>query len=180
WLIQRWIELYGKEKTAKMCTVNLERNPMSIRVQPLKIPRQEAMERLKEEGFLIRPSLFSSQGNVIEEGNVLTSSLIKIVLITIQDETSILVGEMLDVSPEVTCLDACSAPGGNSTDMCVKMADQGRIHAYDSHEKKTTFVQEKAKQLQLSIISAEQADARDLNAIHNEETFDRIVVDAPC
>lgn len=180
WLIQRWIELYGKEKTAKMCTANLERNPMSIRVQPLKIPRQEAMERLKEEGFHIKPSLFSSQGIVIEEGNVLTSSLFKKGLITIQDESSMLVGEMLDVSPGMTVLDACSAPGGKTTHIAEKMADQGIIHAYDIHEKKTKLVQEKAKQLQLSIIYAEQADARDLNAIHKEETFDRIVVDAPC
>src|SRR5699024_1284374 len=131
-----------------------------------------------EEDFHIKPSLFSSQGIVIEEGTVLTSSLFKKELITIQDESSMLVGEMLHVSPGMTVLDDCSAPGGKTTHIAEKMAYQGIIHAYDIHEKKTKLVQEKAKQLQLSIIYAEQADARDLNAIHKEKTFDRIVVDA--
>src|SRR5699024_6416646 len=85
-----------------------------------------------------------------------------------------------DVSPGMTVLDACSAPGGKTTHIAEKMADQGIIHAYDIHEKKTKLVQEKAKQLQLSIIYAEQADARALNAIPKKEASDHIVVEAQC
>src|SRR5699024_11415534 len=97
----------------------------------------EAMERLEEEGFHIKPSLFSSQGIVIEEGNVLTSSLFKKGLITIQDESSMLVGEMLDVSPGMTVLDRKSVVSGKTTHTAEKIADQEIIHAYDIHEKKT-------------------------------------------
>ncbi|WP_431799441.1 hypothetical protein [Halobacillus andaensis] len=52
--------------------------------------------------------------------------------------------------------------------------------AYDLHKKKANLVNEKAILLQLNSIQAAQADSRNLGDIHERESFDRILLDAPC
>lgn len=180
WLIKRWSEFYGREIAEKICETNLVRKPLSIRVQPLKVSREEAMKRLDEQGYQTSPSAFSNQGIIVEKGNILQSSLFKDGLLTIQDQSSMLVGEMLNVKPGMHVLDACSAPGGKVTHIAEKMEDIGVIDAYDLHKKKANSISTKAKILNLTIINPKHADARKLESWHKKETFDRILVDAPC
>lgn len=180
WLVERWIDMYGIDTTKQMCEANLERKHTSIRVQPMKISQIQAMENLKEQGFDVHESMFSEQGIVIDEGNIIQSPLFKEGYVTIQDQSSMLVTEMLDLKSDMIVLDACSAPGGKVTHIAEKMADQGKIHAYDLHTKKAKLLQEKANKLQLSIIEAKQGDARKLQDLHSKESFERILVDAPC
>lgn len=180
WLINRWVDMYGESITEQMAVSNLEHKPMSVRIQPLKITRKEAIEQLEEEGYQVVPSSFSNQGLVIEEGNILKSKLFRSGFLTVQDQSSMLVAESMDLKPGFTVLDACSAPGGKTTHIAEKMNNQGEIFAYDLHAKKINLVREKAEELNLSIIKAEQADARNLPDFHRKEKFDRILLDAPC
>lgn len=180
WLIKRWLDMYGETITLQMAHSNLEHKPMSVRIQPLKITREEAIEQLEEEGYTVTPSIFSNQGLIIEKGNILKSRLFLSGFLTVQDQSSMLVAEVMDLSPGQTILDACSAPGGKTTHIAEKMLNKGTIYAYDLHAKKINQVRKKAEELDLSIIQTKQADARNLAAIHNEGTFDRILMDAPC
>ncbi|MFC2950158.1 16S rRNA (cytosine(967)-C(5))-methyltransferase RsmB [Virgibacillus sediminis] len=180
WLVKRWVSFYGVDTAKEMCEANLARKTHSVRVQPMRISRDEAVDRLNEEGLKTRPSEFSRQGIIIEEGNVLKSSLYKEGYLTIQDQSSMLVAEMLRPEPGMKVLDACSAPGGKATHIAEKMNNQGSVHAYDLHKKKVKLIDEKSEALELSIIHANQADARKLREQHEEESFDRILVDAPC
>jgi len=180
WLVDRWISEYGYETTKAMCEANLHRKNFSVRIQPLKITREQAIKLLKEEGFEVRPSIFSNQGIIIEKGNILKSSLFKEGMITIQDQSSMLVAEMLKPHPGENVLDACSAPGGKATHIAEKMGNKGKVYAHDLHTNKVKLIRNKAAELELSIIEATQADARKLQDIHEQESFDRILVDAPC
>ncbi|BAC13463.1 hypothetical conserved protein [Oceanobacillus iheyensis HTE831] len=180
WLVKRWSEMYGMETTANMCRNNLEHHPLSIRIQPLRTSREDVMEELKQSGIECRASIFSSQGIIIEKGNIFRTNLLKDGKITIQDQSSMLVGEMLAVEPEMNVLDSCSAPGGKVTHVAEKMLDKGTIHAFDLHAKKIKLIDEKATTLQLSSILAQKGDARKLADKYEKESFDRIVVDAPC
>lgn len=180
WLVKRWIDMYGKETTEKMCHANLLHKSISVRVQPLRITRDKAMEELESEGYQVKPSFFSPQGIIIESGNILRNRLFKEGLLTVQDQSSMLPVEVMDVHPGHMVLDACSAPGGKTTHLAEKMNNEGAIYAYDLHTKKADLVRKKAHQLGLTIIEAGQADARHLGDIHPEESFDRILLDAPC
>ncbi|MDC3412896.1 16S rRNA (cytosine(967)-C(5))-methyltransferase RsmB [Aquibacillus sp. 3ASR75-11] len=180
WLIKRWVDMYGIDITRKMCLTNLEQKPMSVRVQVLKWTREDAIKRLEEEGFQVESSSLSPQGILINEGNILRSSLFQQGAVTIQDQSSMLVSEILHVSPGMTVLDACSAPGGKTTHIAEKMKNEGMVYAYDLHEKKAKLVTKKATELDLTIIEAKQGDARNLADFHQNETFDRILLDAPC
>ncbi|WP_345739391.1 hypothetical protein [Virgibacillus salarius] len=65
-----------------------------------------------------------------------------------------LVAEMLESHPNMKVLDACSALGGKATHIAEKMQNQGELHAFDLHKKKVKLIEDKANQLDLSIIDA--------------------------
>ncbi|SET81082.1 16S rRNA (cytosine967-C5)-methyltransferase [Oceanobacillus limi] len=180
WLVNRWVSHYGYETTKEMCEANLTQKAHSVRIQPLRISRQEAMKQLEEQGYEVRPSIFSSQGIIINKGNILKSNLFEEGYLTIQDQSSMLVGEMLHPKPGMHVLDACSAPGGKVTHIAEKMENRGWIDAHDLHAKKIKLIDQKAAELQLTIIDAKKADARNLQEMYQEKSFDRILVDAPC
>lgn len=180
WLVKRWVDQYGLKIAEAMCVCNTQHKPLTVRVQPLKISRDQALNKLVEKGFEARASIFSSQGIIIEKGNILNSELFKHGYVTIQDQTSMLVAEMLESHPNMKVLDACSAPGGKATHIAEKMQNQGELHAFDLHKKKVKLIEDKANQLDLSIIDAKPGDARKLQDIYDEKTFDRVLIDAPC
>lgn len=180
WLVERWMKFYGLEVTEEICTANLTKKPLSARVQPMKITRKQAMEDLKEQGFTVRPSAFSNQGIIIDHGNILHTALFQKGYITIQDQSSMLAGEMLQAKPEMHVLDTCSAPGGKTTHIAETMQNKGTVHAFDLHKKKLNLLDKKALELDLTNIETRQADARKLQSNYEKETFDRILVDAPC
>ncbi|MFB1049621.1 16S rRNA (cytosine(967)-C(5))-methyltransferase RsmB [Paraliobacillus sp. JSM ZJ581] len=179
WMVNRWVEQYGYDKAAAMCEENLITKQFSVRVQPLKITREQALYQLQQEGYEVAPSMFSNQG-IIVKGNVLKSSLFQTHALTIQDQSSMLVAEMMDLNDNMTVLDACSAPGGKATHIGEKLNNTGQIFSYDLHEKKAKLVDKKAKELGLTNITTKSADSRKLANLHNENTFDRILIDAPC
>ncbi|MBM7571774.1 16S rRNA (cytosine(967)-C(5))-methyltransferase RsmB [Aquibacillus albus] len=180
WLTKRWMNMYGMDITEAICETNLTHKPISVRIQPMKINKRDAVTQLEDEGFEIEESIFSDQGLVVNKGNILHSTLFKNGYLTIQDQSSMLVAEMMEVEKGMTVLDACSAPGGKTTHIAEKMLNEGNIHAYDLHDKKAKLVSKKALQLDLTIIEAKQADSRELNHYHKNDTFDRILIDAPC
>ncbi|PAE16357.1 16S rRNA (cytosine(967)-C(5))-methyltransferase [Virgibacillus sp. 7505] len=180
WLVERWISQYGEKTAREMCAVNQVEKPISVRVQPMLITRDEAMEELESQGFTVRPSSINPQGIIVEEGNILKSDLFLSNQVTVQDQTSMLAGQMVDAAAGMTVLDACSAPGGKTTHIAETMENEGKLYAYDLHAKKAKQVQQKAEKLKLTIIEADQADARNLQERHEPESFDRILLDAPC
>src|SRR5699024_1166356 len=120
------------------------------------------------------------KGSIIEQGNIITSKLFQDGYVTVHDQSSMLVAEMLQIQAGLEVLDARSAPGGKATHIAEKMQNEGEIHAHDLHKKKIKLIVEKAATRGLTNIVASQADARNLQKVYQEETFDRILVDAPC
>ncbi|MGP4040348.1 16S rRNA (cytosine(967)-C(5))-methyltransferase RsmB [Gracilibacillus sp. D59] len=180
WLVKRWNEQYGIEITEQMCQTNITHKKVSIRVQPLRISREQLLARLENSDIKASPSSFSEQGLVIEEGNILKDETFQEALFTIQDESSMLVAELMDLNEGMTVLDACSAPGGKATHIAEKMSDNGIVYAYDLHAKKAELVRKKARDLGLKSIQSAQSDARKLQEKHGQQSFDRILIDAPC
>ncbi|SFJ94274.1 16S rRNA (cytosine(967)-C(5))-methyltransferase [Halobacillus dabanensis] len=143
WLVNRWVDQYGYDTTKAMCEANNHHLPISVRVQKLRISREKAMERLREDGYKVEESVFSPQGFIVAEGAILSHPLFTDGYLTVQDQSSMLVAEMMDLDSDLTVLDACSAPGGKTTHIAEKMSNQGEVLAYDLHEKKGKAGQQK-------------------------------------
>jgi len=180
WLIERWVDSYGLEKAEQIAKAQLIKADKSVRVNPLKMSRDEVKQHLTEDGFAVEDSPFSSKGLIINTGNILKHPFFEDGIVTIQDQTSMLVGEMMAVKEGQTILDSCSAPGGKSTDLAERLSNTGRVYSYDLHEKKTSLVEKKAAQLGLINMKTKAMDARKLDQVFEPKTFDRILIDAPC
>jgi len=180
WLISYWKRQYGEEITKGILTMNSQEKPQSLRIQPLRTNREKIIKYLEKHEIKANKSLLSSQGIIIENGNALETRLIEEGYVTIQDQSSMLVSEMMDLSKGMNVLDACSAPGGKATHIAELLENTGEVHAYDIHKNKIKLIKENAKRLGLTNITVKQSDARKLTEIYEEDTFDRILLDVPC
>ncbi len=100
--------------------------------------------------------------------------------LSVQDESSMLVAEAVSPAPGMNVLDCCAAPGGKTAHMAEKMRDEGEIRACDIHEHKRKLIEGQAARLGLGSIRTLVEDARELGKRFPAETFDRILLDAPC
>jgi 16S rRNA (cytosine967-C5)-methyltransferase len=138
------------------------------------------MELLEEEGLKVERSDTVPECLYVTNGQAVRTTAFKEGLITIQDESSMLPAHALKVKPGMRVLDMCAAPGGKSTHIAEKMENHGEIISLDLHEHKVKLIRENADRLGLSIIQAETADGRKAGEKFKPESFDRILVDAPC
>src|SRR5699024_1164029 len=101
--------------------------------------------------------------------------------ITVQDESAILSVESMKVKPDDQVLDACAAPGGKTTQIAEKLTGTGHVDALDIHKNKLRLIQRKVERMHLSgSVTTRALDARKSGTVFSTETFDKILVDAPC
>lgn len=180
WLIKRWVEQFGFEKTKEMGEVNLTAPLQTARVNTTRITREECAKRLVEEGFQIELSPIIPEAIRALKGNLASSSAFKEGMLTIQDESSMLVAYALGVTKDETVLDACAAPGGKSTHIAEKMNNSGQVISLDLHEHKVKLINDNAGRLGLQNIKTRTMDSRQASENFPPEFFDRILLDAPC
>ncbi|ADU30809.1 16S rRNA (cytosine(967)-C(5))-methyltransferase RsmB [Evansella cellulosilytica] len=180
WLIKRWIDQYGIDKTEEMALANLTHPTHSVRVNELNASVEEVIAALKNEGIEAEQSKNIPESVLIYKGSVINTKPFVDGWITVQDEGSMLVAHALSPKENERVLDACAAPGGKSTHIAEKMKNSGQIVSLDIHKHKVGLIEKNAKRLNLSIINTEQLDARQVSGQFEEHSFDRILVDAPC
>ncbi|GER70413.1 ribosomal RNA small subunit methyltransferase B [Weizmannia acidilactici] len=180
WLVERWLEEYGYKTTKEMCEANLAPPVQTARVNVNKASVEEVVDRLGREGFKIEPSPVIPEAVRSLKGNLARSVCFKEGLITIQDESSMAVAYALDIQKGQHILDCCAAPGGKTTHIAEKLGGTGKVTALDLHPHKIKLIRENAERLGLSQIEAVVMDSREAGQHFEKESFDRILVDAPC
>lgn len=180
WLIARWIELYGEEEATAMAHENNHPAAMTMRVNKTKATVNEVVAAFESEDVIVHPGEIVRESLRSESGNPVNTKVYKEGLVTIQDESSMLPAHALDVQPGMKVLDMCAAPGGKTTHIAELMNDEGEVVAYDIHNHKIKLIEDNAKRLGLSSITAKSGDSRKLVEHHGESSFDRVLVDAPC
>uniref|UniRef100_A0A8D0H8F5 NOP2/Sun RNA methyltransferase 6 n=1 Tax=Sphenodon punctatus TaxID=8508 RepID=A0A8D0H8F5_SPHPU len=109
----------------------------------------------------------------------------------LQNLPSAVVSHVLNPQPGERILDMCAAPGGKTTHLATLMHDQGEVIALDKIARKVQKIKQNAALLQLNCIKAFCCDgAKALTVLNREdgkegppflpESFDRVLLDAPC
>ncbi len=183
WIVKRYIDDYGLAETIEICKANNVAPYNSIRVNSLKISRDAMLDLLKKdfpENTNIAPSFISKRGIRINGvGNLAETHWYKDGYFTIQDESSMLVADVLNPQPGMSILDATAAPGGKTTHLAELMQNRGKIIASDIHNHKINLIKEHQKRLGINIIETVTIDARKLSEKYGK-IFDCILLDAPC
>jgi 16S rRNA (cytosine967-C5)-methyltransferase len=180
WLVKRWVEQYGWMETKRMCETNLLPPKQTARVNTARITIAETLDRLRQEGMEVSRGEVAAEAIQAKKGNLANTEAFRRGWITIQDESSMLVARALGPKEHERVLDSCAAPGGKSTHIAELMNNTGQVICADIHEHKVNLIEENAKRLQLTNISARTLDSRRLGEVFERETFDKILVDAPC
>lgn len=181
WLAEQWLEQLGSAEAESLAAAMVEPPPLTIRVNSLKISREDFLARLAAEGVVARSTDYSPVGVHILS-SVYPASLTGFQegFFTVQDESSQLASLFLDPQPGNRVLDLCAAPGGKATHLAQLMENRGSLLAGDLDGRKLRRIEETAARLRVSIVETMRLDAsRPLSALAGKK-FDRILVDAPC
>lgn len=88
-------------------------------------------------------------------------------------------GLILEPKEGEIVLDACSAPGGKTTELAEIMKNTGKIIACDVYKHRIKLVEENASRLGINIIETYEKDATTLNEEFAQK-FDKVLIDVPC
>jgi len=181
WLVRRWLEERGEEETLKICAINNQISPLTLRTNTLKIDRGNLIEKLRDKRLSPYPTPFSEEGILVSNPPPISElPFLKEGLYIIQDEASQLVISILDPKPGERILDACAAPGGKTTHIAQRMGNEGEVYALDLTMEKLGLIKEMCQRLGIKIVKTIKGDATNSLPIPEGLEFDRVLADVPC
>jgi 16S rRNA (cytosine967-C5)-methyltransferase len=180
WLVARWVKQYGLEETRELCLATLQPPVPSARINRSVATVEEVIKELDEEGIRSQVGFLSDDAIIFEKGNFAHTNAYKKGFLTIQDESSMLVGRALGPQTDELILDSCAAPGGKTTHIAELLHNTGKVISVDLHDHKVKLINEQVTRLHLTNVETIVMDSRNLTEKFKSETFDRILVDAPC
>ncbi len=179
WMLDHMMPRLGWEEIIAWCQWNNRSPRTTLRVNRLRTSTARFTELLSCEGIAWKPGRYHEQAVRLERaGRVEELPGYEDGLFQVQDESSMLVGALLEPQPGERVLDMCAAPGGKSTHLAELMDDRGQVWAMDIHPGRVARIRESAERLGLSSIHVIEQDARELQGA--EQSFDRVLLDAPC
>ncbi|EGT5617549.1 16S rRNA (cytosine(967)-C(5))-methyltransferase RsmB [Clostridium perfringens] len=180
WMIEMFIKQYGKEDALRILR-GLNTVPyVTVRVNTCKADYDEVYERLEEEGYDIEEGAFSPEAIIIKKGSAIEKNkLYQEGLITVQDESAMLVAPLFDLKGDEQVMDLCSAPGTKATHIGELMMNKGKVVAFDIHDHKLALIKENIDRLGLTNVEVELGDATKINSKYINWA-DRILLDVPC
>ena len=180
WMAGRWIARHGPEEAGRLMAALNERPPTTIRVNTLRISRDDLAARLRDEELAeTDPTALAPEGLTVRRGAVGRWAAFAAGWCTIQDEASMLVARLLDPQPGDLVADTCAAPGTKTTHLAQLMGNRGRIVAMDPHAARLRLLTQAAARLGIDIV---EAHAGGVGAVAGrwKSRCDRVLVDAPC
>ncbi|NPV05868.1 MAG: 16S rRNA (cytosine(967)-C(5))-methyltransferase RsmB [Syntrophaceae bacterium] len=182
WLVERWIAGFGAEETEALCRADNEIPPLALRVNTLRISRDEMLARLACAGLEARAAAWSPDGIILAKPPAAPRGMTEIAegLLFIQDEASQLVSRLLAPRRGERVLDLCAGTGGKTTHLAALMEDGGEIVAADIQQAKLAALESTVRRWGISIVRTALADATDPAGTAALGSFDRVLVDAPC
>ena len=156
WIVTKLEKQYGIEKTKEICFFSNQKPPVTIRINSLKTTKVQLVKKLKEQNIECEETQLEDYLRVNKGSKVAKTQSFKEGEFFIQDEGAGRIGELVEPRPGELILDACSAPGGKTTQLAQIMKNQGKIIAWDIHENRLELVKENAKRLGITIIETRE------------------------
>lgn len=182
WMLERWQASRGLEEGRQLALANNTPPATSFRVNTLRASIDEVLSDLDAKGVTVRASQLAPGGFVLESGPArLINEAARLGLIYIQDEASQLVSVLLEPRSGHRVLDLCAAPGSKSSHIAALTEDKSWIIASDFHHHRLRVLRATCRRLGVTSIDSIAMNATQaLPFIESAQTFDRVLLDAPC
>lgn len=162
-------------------TALLEPAHLDLRVNTIKTTLEDVEKKLSEQKFNFERMKLSPWGLRLKGRQSITlSDLFTQGYVEIQDEGSQLIAIMTGVTSHMRVLDYCAGAGGKTLAMAMMMVNKGNIIASDVSTIRLNAAQKRFKRAGVFNIQT-HLFAEDAKWIKRRlESFDRVLVDAPC
>jgi len=184
WLVNRWIHQFGYEETAAICEANTLPPPATLRVNTSKLSRKEFVEIVSHYPALknarITPTETASSGFTLSPLAALyETDWLEKGLVSIQDEASQIVSEIVNPHKSERVLETCSGIGGKSSHLLDLSNGECRLVCCDNIPWKLKQLGRAAKRLGFPAPPRAAADMRS-SPFSSPGIFDKVLIDAPC
>ncbi len=182
--IPDWIDEIGEKELGKLwdkeVTALNTQAPVVLRANTLKITRDKLRSVLEDEdidtGFI---KGYPDALQLVERANVFSTTAFKNGFFEVQDASSQLVANFLEVQPGQKVVDTCAGAGGKTLHLAALMQNKGQIIAMDIYDHKLKELKRRAKRAGAHNIEPRHIESsKDIKKLHGKA--DRVLIDAPC
>ncbi len=184
WLVEKWRNQFGKLETIRLLEWNNQIPTTYARWNPLSGSKDELESLWDEEGVSRKETSFSWAPNEkIFKIHSFPSQPDKLKsfrkgLFYIQDPSTLLAPAWVEAKATDKVLDACAAPGGKACALAAQMENQGTLVAADVDPGRLRRLRENIERLGVKNTSVTMNPEKLQGT--DTETFDAILIDAPC
>jgi 16S rRNA (cytosine967-C5)-methyltransferase len=182
WLAERLVAQFGTDETARLGHALNQAAPVDLRVNTLKVKREQAIERLQSEGFACEPTPYSPVGlRLKQRATIFRSASFHDGWIEVQDEGSQLISLLLEPRRGEMVVDFCAGAGGKTLHLGALMANSGTLYAFDVSGPRLERLAPRVRRAGLSNVRTVVIDnERDARVQRLYGKVDRVLIDAPC
>jgi 16S rRNA (cytosine967-C5)-methyltransferase len=180
WIDNICVEELGEELwTQEMAALNKQAEVI-LRTNTLNISKEQLKRELAKEDILAEPIKgYASALKLVERANVFKTQAFKKGFFEVQDASSQLVAEYLEVAPGMKVVDTCAGAGGKTLHIASLMQNKGQIIAMDIYESKLKKLKIRARRNKAHNIDMRVIDStKPIKKLYNKA--DRVLIDAPC
>ncbi|MCG8380473.1 MAG: RsmB/NOP family class I SAM-dependent RNA methyltransferase [Proteobacteria bacterium] len=180
WIDELGVKELGEAVWSNEIATQNKQADVILRVNTLKTNKKELQQKLQSEN--IETEFLSDYPyalKLVERANVFKTSAFKNGLFEVQDASSQLVADFLDVKPGMKVVDTCAGAGGKTLHLASLMENKGNIVAMDIYESKLKKLKVRARRNGVHNIDLKVIDStKPIKKLHNKA--DRVLIDAPC
>lgn len=180
WLDEMGVKELGEEVWEKEIHALNEQAPVILRVNTLKTTKEKLQQELQKEG--IETEFLKGYPDALqlkERTNVFKTEAFKNGLFEVQDASSQLVANFLEVEPGMRVVDTCAGAGGKSLHLAALMENKGQLIATDIYANKLKELKRRARRAGAHNIEPRTIDSsKVVKKLYG--SADRVLIDAPC
>ena len=180
WIDELGVKALGEKLwTAELAALNVKAEVI-LRTNTLKTTKEKLRKILLEEGIDVEPIKgYASALRLPERANVFQTEAFKKGYFEVQDASSQLVAEILEVKPGQRVVDTCAGAGGKSLHLAALMENKGQLISMDIYGSKLKELKRRARRN-----GAHNIDTREITSTKVFKKLygsaDRVLIDAPC
>ena len=181
WLLPKLAAGFGPRLERELMALQ-EEAPLDLRVNALKASREEALAALKADRLLAEPTPLSPLGlRLSDRVAIAATRAFREGLVEVQDEGSQLIALLADARPGQRVCDFCAGAGGKTLALAAAMGNKGQVAALDVREGRMSRAALRLRRAGVHNVSRRLLEShRDPWVKRHKESFDRVLVDAPC
>lgn len=180
WIDDLGVKELGESIWSKELAKQNEKADVILRVNTLKTTKKDLQTQLQTEDIeTTEIKGYPYALKLLERANVFKTEAFKNGWFEVQDASSQLVADFLDVKPGMKVVDACAGAGGKTLHLSALMENKGSLIAMDIYESKLKKLKIRARRNGVHNIDFRVIDStKTIKKLHYK--IDRLLIDAPC